>query len=416
MQFIYFKDPLYGFIEIPKVLKSVVDSLELQRLRRIKQLCGVEFVYPGANHTRFEHSLGTFHLASKFINLLQKNLEAEISKEEGLEILASALLHDIGHGPFSHTFEEILEQIYAKSHEDITEALIKKSEITENLVDIGLNPKKISQLATGRFNHEKKFYLDQIVCSAIDCDSLDYLIRDSYHCGAQFGTIDVQRIILQAGVLENCNLGFNVKCLPNLESYLLSRLNSFRTIYFHKTSRGVQLLLVKAMKEILPELELTPFKSQKYLLWDDSSMWQVLKSHEKTRSIIDNIQRRKLPKVIFEKHSFAEDKLIFKKSGNVSELLAEIAQKIQVPEDDLLIDTPITPSIPYFSSINIRPNEIPIFKNNRNEEKQELSITEESFIFSLLKDKKIQSFRVYTTGKDPETYKNVDWGFLEAYF
>lgn len=416
MQFIYFKDPLYGFIEVPKVLKPVIDSLELQRLRRIKQLCGADFVYPGANHTRFEHSLGAFHLASKLINQLQKNLEADISKEEELEILTSALLHDIGHGPFSHTFEEILAQLYGKSHEDITASLIKKSEITDTLVRIGLNPKKISQLATGRFNHERKYYLDQIICSAIDCDSLDYLIRDSYHCGAQFGTIDVQRIILQAGVLKNCNLGFNIKSLPNLESYLLSRLNSFRTIYFHKTSRGVQLLLVKAMKEILPELGLTPFQSQKYLLWDDSSMWQLLKVHKKTEGIIDNIQRRILPKVIFEKHSFSEDKIIFKKSGNVPELLAEIAQKIHIPENDLLIDTPITPSIPYFSSINIRPNEIPIFRYNRNEDKQELAITEESFIFSLLKDKKIQSFRIYTTSKDAETYKNVDWNFLEAYF
>jgi len=416
MQFIYFKDPLYGFIEVPKILKAVVDSVELQRLRRIKQLAGAEFVYPGANHTRFEHSLGTFHLASRLINQLQKNSKVDISKDEEMEIQISALLHDIGHGPFSHTFEEILDQVYKKSHEDITEALIKKSEMADNLRSIGVDPRKISQLATGRYNREKNYYLDQIICSAIDCDSLDYLIRDSYHCGSQFGTIDVQRIILQADVLENWNLGFNVKCLPNLESYLLSRLNSFRTIYFHKTSRGVQLLLVKAMKEILSELHLTPFDSQNYLNWDDSSMWQVLKSHEKTRAIIDNIQRRKLPKVIFEKHGFSEEELIFKKSGDMSSLLEEISQKVHIPQDDLLIDTPITPSIPYYSSINIRPNEIPIFKYNLNEKKQELSITEESFIFSLLKDKKIQSFRIYTTGKNPENYKSIDWNFLDAYF
>ncbi len=416
MQFIYFKDPLYGFIEIPIILQPIIDSFELQRLRRIKQLTGAEFVYPGANHTRFEHSLGTFHLASKLINQLQKNKEAEISREEELEIQASALLHDIGHGPFSHTFEEILEYVYGKSHEDITESLIKKSEITANLESIGLDPQKIAQLATGRYNHEKKYYLDQIICSAIDCDSLDYLIRDSYHCGASFGTIDVQRIIQQADILENWNLGFSVKCLPNLESYLLSRLNSFRTIYFHKTSRGVQLLLVKAMKLILAHLDLTPFLPQKYVQWDDSSMWQVLRTHEKTKTIIDNIQRRKLPKVIFERHGFSEHQMVFKKSGGISGLVTEIAQKIHVPEDNLLIDTPVTPSIPYFSSINIRPNEIPIFKHNRNQEKQELSITEESVIFSLLQNKKIQSFRIYTTGKNSESIKNIDWGFLEAYF
>src|SRR4030043_332636 len=198
MQFIHFKDPIYGFIEVPKNLKIVIDSFELQRLRRIRQLTGVEFVYPGANHTRFEHSLGTFHLASRLVNQLQKNSGVEISKDEEFEIQISALLHDIGHGPFSHTFEEILEAVYKKSHEDVTEDLIKKSEIADTLRSIGVDPKKISQLATGRNNREKNYFLDQIICSAIDCDSLDYLIRDSYHCGSQFGTIDVQRIILQA--------------------------------------------------------------------------------------------------------------------------------------------------------------------------------------------------------------------------
>jgi len=416
MQYIYFKDPLYGFVEIPIVLKNIVDSAELQRLRRIKQLCGAEYVYPGANHTRFEHSLGTFHLASKLINQLQKNQEAEISAEEVLEIQAAALLHDIGHGPFSHTFEEILQHLFRKNHEDITDFLINYSEISVQLENIGLNPQKIALLATGRYNHEKKYFLDQIICSAIDCDSLDYLIRDSYHCGAQFGTIDVQRIILQTGVLENFNLGFNVKCLPNLESYLLSRLNSYRTIYFHKTSRGVQLLLVKAMMENLSQLEINPLSPETYLQWDDYSMWQFLKCQEKSKKLIDNIQRRVLPKVIFEKHKFSEDKMMINKSNEIEDLLSEIAQRIHISVDELLIDTPITPSIPYYSSINLRPNEIPIYKQNKPSFKEELSITEQSFIFSLLKDKKIQSFRIYTTRKNIESYKNFDWTFLNAYF
>jgi hypothetical protein len=417
MQLIYFKDPLYEFIELPKILKPIVDSLEMQRLRRIKQLTGAEYVYPGANHTRFEHSLGTFHLASKFVDQLRRADQAEITDSEELEVQIAALLHDIGHGPFSHTFEEILELLYNKNHEEITEQLVESSEIAETIRTLGLDPHKIGQIATGRYNFEdKNFFFNQLISYSIDSDSLDYLIRDSYHCGSRFGIIDVQRILLQAGIMENWNLGFNVKSLPNLESFLLSRLNSFRTIYFHKTSRGVQLLLVKAIKKVLDELNLSTFTPEQYLQWDDISMWQFLRTNDVTCPIIHDIERRKLPKMIYERPIFSQEGV--QQPGlnlNLGEITEEVAQKINLDEEEVLIDTPFAYSVPYYSSINTRPNEIPIFKEDANGKKEELSITEESVIFNLLKDKNIQAFRIYTMNSHPYPL-DLDWSFLDAYF
>jgi len=416
MQFIYFKDPLYEFIELPKSLKPIVDSFEMQRLRRIKQLTGAEYVYPGANHTRFEHSLGTFHLASKFLDHLKRTEQADISESEELEIQIAALLHDIGHGPFSHTFEEILELLYDKNHEEITELLVQSSEIAQTIEQLGLDPKKIALLATGRYNFEEKnYFFNELISYSIDSDSLDYLIRDSYHCGSRFGIIDVQRILLQAGIMENWNLGFNVKSLPNLESFLLSRLNSFRTIYFHKTSRGVQLLLVKAMKMVLDELNLYTFTPDIYLQWDDISMWQLLRNNARTQPIIRDIEHRKLPKMIYERPIFSKEGLEPTFNRELPDMIAEIAQRLNLDLEDVLIDTPFAYSVPYYSSINTRPNEIPIFKEDVSGTKVELSITEESVIFSLLKDKNIQAFRVYTLNNHPAQI-SVDWTFLDQYF
>ena len=415
MQYIYFKDPLYDFIALPRTLKSIVDSVELQRLRRIKQLMGAEYVYPGANHTRFEHSIGTFHLATQFLAHLKQTNQIEISESEEQEIQVAALLHDIGHGPFSHTFEEILDVLYEKNHEEITELLVQSSVIAEIIEKLDLNPRKIAQLATGRYICEgKEYFANELISYSIDSDSLDYLIRDSYHCGSQFGIIDVQRILLQSGIMENWNLGFNVKSLPNLESFLFSRLNLFRTIYFHKTSRGVQLLLVKAMKMVLDEFNLQPFNPETYLSWDDIAMWHFLRTHTKTQTIIQDIERRKLPKMVYEIPIFSITHSDAFSCSNSSELIADISRHIHVDEECIFIDTPFAPSVPYYSSINIRPNEIPIYKENTGGHKVELSITEESQIFQLLKDQNIQAFRIYTVNT-PLISPIVDWTFLESY-
>jgi HD superfamily phosphohydrolase len=179
----FIKDPLYGYVAITPLEKDIIDTRVVQRLRRLRQLAGAEFVYPGANHTRFEHSLGAMHLAG----LLAENITEDEMEIQSLRL--AALLHDIGHGPFSHIFEEILAK-QDRNHEDITTWLIQKSELADILKDGGFDPKDLSRLAIGKLVSKSKLYLNQVIRSSVDVDKLDYIVRDSFHTGAEYGSVD----------------------------------------------------------------------------------------------------------------------------------------------------------------------------------------------------------------------------------
>jgi len=183
----FIKDPIHGYIWITDSERNIIDTRPVQRLRRIKQLgLGAEYVYPGANHTRFEHSLGCLYLAG----VLAESLPVELSKNEIADIRVAALLHDLGHGPFSHVFEPLLNRCTGKTHEDMSEWLIERSELAEILESGGYSVDRIKKLAVGRMSTEKIF-LNQIIRSAVDVDKMDFLVRDSYHTGAGYGQIDI---------------------------------------------------------------------------------------------------------------------------------------------------------------------------------------------------------------------------------
>src|SRR5215467_3820728 len=153
----FIKDPIHGYIRINKIERSIIDSYPVQRLRRIRQLAGSEFVYPAANHTRFEHVLGAMYLAG----VLGQTLPVELSEHEKQELRLAALLHDIGHGPFSHVFEPLMIRHLGKTHEDLTPWLVTETELSDVLQDAGFNPKRISRLAVGHLEPKGKPYLDQ---------------------------------------------------------------------------------------------------------------------------------------------------------------------------------------------------------------------------------------------------------------
>ncbi|MEM3019021.1 MAG: HD domain-containing protein, partial [Candidatus Bathyarchaeia archaeon] len=140
----FIKDPIYGYIHITEQERDLIDTRPIQRLRRIKQLCGVEYVYPAANHTRFEHSLGVMYLAG----VLAENLEELASEMEKLRI--AALLHDVGHGPFSHLFENLLMRRKGLNHEDMTFRIITETDLADLLRRQGYDPKEIGAIAVGR--------------------------------------------------------------------------------------------------------------------------------------------------------------------------------------------------------------------------------------------------------------------------
>ncbi|MEM3517238.1 MAG: HD domain-containing protein, partial [Candidatus Bathyarchaeia archaeon] len=239
----FIKDPLYGYIKITEVEKKIIDTTPVQRLRRIKQLSGAEYVYPAANHTRFEHSLGVMYLAG----ILAQNLPVELNDETIEFIKLSALLHDVGHGPFSHVFDSILSKRLNETHEDLTSWIIKNSEIAEILEKESFSSKEASDLAVGKLNCKEPFF-NQIISSGIDVDKMDFIPRDSYHTGAGYGSMDVFRLIYSMEIYEG-NLAVGETALSTLETFLLARLESFKTIYFHKASRAAQIMLVKALEK-----------------------------------------------------------------------------------------------------------------------------------------------------------------------
>ena len=230
-------DPVFGFIKIPRgLLYDIVRHPLMQRLNRINQLGLASVVYPGARHTRFQHSLGAFHLMSEaIISLQQKGLFIFDSEAEAVE--AAILMHDIGHGPFSHVLENTL--ISGISHEEIS--LLMMEQINR---DLGgqLN------LAISIFKDEyPKRFLHQLISSQLDMDRLDYLRRDSFFTGVTEGNIGSARIIKMLNVVDD-RLVVEQKGIYSLENYLTTRRLMYWQVYLHKTAVGYEKVLVNMLR------------------------------------------------------------------------------------------------------------------------------------------------------------------------
>ena len=230
-------DPVFGFIKIPGgLLMDIVNLPTIQRLSRIKQLGLASMVYPGAQHTRFQHSLGAFHLMSEAIlSLSQKGVFIFDSEAEAVQ--AAILLHDIGHGPFSHVLENTL--IQGISHEEISLFLMK-----EMNKDLGGR----LTLAINIFEDKyPKAFLHQLISSQLDMDRLDYLCRDSFFTGVAEGKIASDRIIKMLDVRED-RLMVQAKGIYSIENYLTSRRLMYWQVYLHKTAVACEKILINILK------------------------------------------------------------------------------------------------------------------------------------------------------------------------
>ncbi len=404
--FLKINDPIHGFILFPEIIRKIVDSKVFQRLLRIRQLSGTNHVFPGANHTRFEHSLGVAALSQRLLNTLRDIHNLDLSQDEINDGIVGALLHDIGHGPFSHNFESILME-KGKDHEDFSKWLIIKSEIGDILEKLGFNKNKISNIATGKSFNEKNtntndLLLSQVITSAINVDSMDYLLRDNYHCGTAGRSIDIDRLILSIDVVENNFLGIDINALIALEGYLLSRINSFRTIYFHKTCRSVQLMLTKAIRSVMGDLNLDNFQNpEEYIRWDDYTLWTELIKNSKSRSIMLDIQKRKFLKMCFETRiEMSEYNIDCIKFQNY---LSEISN---IPINEIFIDIASSPNVPYNHINETRPNEIFTFKKENDGTKNLVKLEEHSSFFRQFKGH-LRIVRIYTSNENRRILTDV---------
>jgi len=396
------KDPVHGYVYITESEKTIVDSYPVQRLRRLRQLAGSEYVYPGANHTRFEHCVGVMYLAGKALE--NPNVSLIVTDEEAEVTRIAALLHDVGHGPFSHVFEHLLSRELNKTHEDITSWLVEKSEIADKLSKMGFSPDEISNLAVGKLHKPNKAFLDQIISSAVDVDKQDFIVRDSYHTGAEYGFIDVFRLIHALDVLGE-NLAVETGALSALESFIIARIESFKSIYFHRVGRAAQIMLAMAMEKANDELGLTSFKTpEEYLAMDDYTVWAATKKCEKSKQIIENLERRHMIKCAYERTFHDKDTMIsniFSRDSYRLQVQAEIAQDAGIAAEAVIIDVPTVPSVPYHHSALMEKMEIPVFSRTSSGAKTMYRMSDISKIFETLKGF-INILRVYTDAENRE--------------
>lgn len=295
-----FRCPIHGFIIANDWEREVIDQPAFQRLRRIRQLAWTEYVYPGALHSRFEHSLGVMHTASLLYDAIVRNsrdvLESELAYDEagfrrGRQLVRfAALLHDVGHAPFSHASESLFPlRADGKKyrHEDYSGALIRselRSAIEEhelNGANYGFRADDIAALVEGSPKAKTSIFWKDLISGQMDADRMDYLLRDSYHAGVQYGTFDLHRLISTIKPVRYfdgraARLGISRGGWHAAEALVLARYFMFTQVYFHKTRVAYDVHLRETMKELLPRgLFPRPIGKElrEFLAWDD---WKVL--------------------------------------------------------------------------------------------------------------------------------------------
>ena len=326
------RDPIHGFVKISKRERDLIDTKVFQRLRRIRQLAMAFLVYPGAVHTRFDHSIGVMHIAGRICARLQELNSAKICDEDIDRVRLAALLHDVGHGPFSHVSEYLLdkyapdkdgpERIREKIHEKITVDIIQTDPEIHDL----LSPEERNFAVDIIQGQETWNWQRDVVSSELDADKMDYLLRDSYFTGVKYGQYDLEKIIesciLDVGETDpsttvdktETSLAISSKGIYALEQLLLARYHMTQQVYWHRVSlisnemiiRGISLAIDDdhtKMKQLYQYDQESKNKFIKnYLKYHDEKLIELLRNcrQQKTREIFNRLYRRDLFKMVAE--------------------------------------------------------------------------------------------------------------------
>ena len=406
------RDPIHGFVKLSDKEMALINTRVFQRLRRIRQLAMTFLVYPGAVHTRFDHSIGVMHIAGRICAKLRE-LNPEIVREEDIaRIRFAALLHDIGHGPFSHVSEALLEkyapnqtQIGAtreKIHEKITVDILETDpEINEILSDD--EREFVVEMIRGQ---ETQNWQRDIVSSELDADKMDYLLRDAYFAGVKYGVYDLEKLI------ESClidsdktetSLAINSKGIYALEQLLLARYHMTQQVYWHRVSlisnemiiRGITLAIEGGNQEMgalyrYNENNKAAFV-EKYLDYHDEKVVDLLKScaQEKACDIFNRLYSRNLFKMVAELRLKGENRRTQRRLIGMadehsrerqSEKEKEIAERLNIDADYVIIK-PLQIRNPNYGSRSyiLDPEAITIFDEKQSESRSMSDYTSELF-------------------------------------
>lgn len=320
------RDPIHGYINIEyKVIWEAIDTKEFQRLRRIRQLGGDFQVYPSSEHSRFTHSLGVYEIVRRIVTEI-KSLSSEISEYDKIAVMLAGLLHDLGHGPFSHAFEEVTDC----NHENYTAKLILgNTEINNVLTRVS---KKLSQDVVDIIQHKhKNDILNQLVSAQLDADRMDYLLRDSYFSATSYGQFDLERILRTLRVREAEDgkkyLVIKETGIHSVEDYIMARYQMYWQVYFHPVARSYETIFIqlfKRLKDIYAENKkyfddlkaLIPFfikkevSEEEYFKLDESTiLYYCNLIQEKDDSIAKDLAKRLQNRELFDYEDYSEKNL-----------------------------------------------------------------------------------------------------------
>lgn len=379
-------DPVHGFIKIPhEILFDVIEHPYFQRLRRISQTGLLNLIFPGATHTRFHHALGAMHLMFTALETL-KLKGVEISKEEEIAALLAILLHDIGHGPFSHALENMLMDNW--HHEKLSLLLMEKMNVEfEGKLSVAM------QMFQGKYH--RKFF-NQLISSQLDVDRLDYLKRDSFYTGVSEGNVNTQRIISMMNVSHD-ELVIDAKGIYSIENFLTARMFMYWQVYYHKTSALAEHLLVRILDRakflISAGKDLPASENLKYFLHknyfekateediqrftdlDDNDMIQAMKVWTKNEDMIlaylcKSLIRREFPKTIISSRPFDPE--------FIKDKIDQINLKFNIENGNELVDEISRSLLPYNNKIE------PIFLLQKNGTKITLDESENQILSTFI--------------------------------
>lgn len=348
-------DPVHGAIKIPhEILFDIIEHPYFQRLRRISQTGLLNIIFPGATHTRFHHAIGAMHLMFTAIETL-KLKGVKISKEEEKSAMIAILLHDVGHGPFSHALESML--MNNLHHEKISLILMEK-----------LNEEFGGELSTAiemfQGKYRRKFF-NQLISSQLDVDRLDYLKRDSFYTGVSEGNINTQRIISMMNVCQE-ELVIDAKGVHSMENFLTARMFMYWQVYYHKTAVIAETMLIKILSraKFLASQgeEVSATDTLRYFLYknnfeeptnvdielftqlDDTDVLQAIKSWQHHSDLVlsylcKSVIQRRLPKILLSSQPFSEER--------IAEKVKNINEQLKTSEGHWLVDQISRSLLPY---------------------------------------------------------------------
>ena len=348
-------DPVHGFIKIPyEIIFDIMEHRCFQRLRRISQTGLLSLIFPGATHTRFHHAIGAMHLMFNALEIL-KQKGVKISTEEEKGAMLAVLLHDVGHGPFSHALENILMDNW--HHEKLSLLLMEQlNEEFSGELTIAI------QMFQGKYH--RKFF-NQLISSQLDVDRLDYLKRDSFYTGVSEGNINTQRILSTLNVLDD-ELVLDEKGIYSIEHYLVARMFMYWQVYYHKAAVLAENLLIKIMNRaktlVSQNVKVEASENLKYFLYresstqateediarfielDDTDVLQAIKSWKNHDDFVlsylcKTVINRKFPKIIYSSTPFSDDL--------VQEKVRETNLHFGIENGDLLVDNIERNLLPY---------------------------------------------------------------------